>query len=66
MKQVIQQLKAAQRKAVAEANAITSALAALCSNGNSAHKPRTLSAKARKAIGDAQRRRWAKVRRETK
>lgn len=67
MKQVIQQLKSAQRKARSELIAITHALFELgvSSNGN-LPQPRKLSAKARKAIGDAQRRRWAKVRREKK
>jgi|HubBroStandDraft_2_1064218.scaffolds.fasta_scaffold145854_2 hypothetical protein len=67
MKQVIQQLKAARKKAWKEFSACTEALNILgwSNNGNSA-KPRKLSAKARKAIGDAQRRRWAKVRRAKK
>lgn len=67
MKQVIQQLKDARIKAERQIEAIDVALGvfAINNNGNSA-TPRKLSKAAREKIAAAQRRRWAKVRREKK
>jgi hypothetical protein len=67
MKQVIQQLKAAQLKARKELIALTGALQALGATHTelgSDRQPRKLSKAAREKIAAAQRRRWAKVRRE--
>jgi hypothetical protein len=61
MKSLVQQLRAARREATREVEQIDAALAALNGAG---HAKRTLSAAARKRIGDAQRKRWAKFNRK--
>ena len=60
-KGVVKLMKKDRAQAVREIARIDAALAALGTNG--AGPRRTLSAAARKRIGDAQRKRWAKVRR---
>jgi hypothetical protein len=61
MKSLIKQLRAARRVASRQVEQIDAALAALNGAGN---RKRTLSAAARKRIGDAQRKRWAKAKRK--
>jgi hypothetical protein len=65
MKQVIQQLKAIRRNAQMEMISASRALMALGANPNG-DATRKLSKAAREKIAAAQRRRWAKVRREKK
>ena len=62
MLHVVSQLKIAQKKAQKELNAVTTALTVLTGNHNGAK--RHLSKEARNRIAIAQRKRWAKVRRE--